>query len=48
VRAIDRRDRDVVMTASAKVGMWLKLVAPGVVDRIALRAVRTPRPREKG
>jgi hypothetical protein len=28
------------MTAKAKVGMWLKLVAPGAVDRIALRAVR--------
>ena len=40
VRAIDRRDRDVVMTARAKVGMWLKLVAPSVVDRIASRAVR--------
>jgi len=40
VRAIDRRKRDVVMTARAKVGMWIKLIAPGVVDRIALRAVR--------
>jgi len=40
VRAIDRRQRDVVMTARAKVGMWIKLIAPGFVDRIALRAVR--------
>jgi short-subunit dehydrogenase len=40
VRAIDRRDREVVMTARAKVGMWLKLLAPGAVDRIARRAVR--------
>jgi short-subunit dehydrogenase len=40
VRAIDRRDREAVMTARAKVGMWLKLVVPGAVDRIALRAVR--------
>jgi len=40
VRAVDRRARDVVMTPRAKVGMWLKLVAPGVVDRIAARAVR--------
>jgi short-subunit dehydrogenase len=39
-RAIDRRERDVVMTARARVGMWVKLVAPGVVDRMALRAVR--------
>ncbi|HEX8790606.1 MAG TPA: SDR family oxidoreductase [Polyangiaceae bacterium] len=40
VRAIDRRERDVIMTTQARLGMWVKLVAPGVVDRIALRAVR--------
>lgn len=40
VRAIDKRQRELVMTARAKVGMWIKLVAPGLVDRIALRAVR--------
>ena len=40
VRAIDRRDREVVMTSAARIGMWVKLVAPGVVDRMALRAVR--------
>jgi short-subunit dehydrogenase len=39
-RAIERRDRELVMTARAKVGMFLKLVAPGLVDRIALRAMR--------
>jgi len=40
VRAVDRRSREVVMTARAKIGLWLKLVAPSVVDRIAERAVR--------
>lgn len=40
VAAIEHRKREVVMTAKAKVGMFLKLVAPGLVDRIALRAVR--------
>jgi short-subunit dehydrogenase len=40
VRAVDRRARDVVMTPRAKIGMWIKLVAPSVVDRIAERAVR--------
>jgi hypothetical protein len=40
VRAIERRDRELVMTARARVGMFLKLVAPGLVDRIALRAMR--------
>ncbi|MDP8998613.1 MAG: SDR family oxidoreductase [Myxococcota bacterium] len=39
-RAIDRRDREVVMTASAKIGMWVKLVAPDLVDRISMRAMR--------
>jgi NAD(P)-dependent dehydrogenase (short-subunit alcohol dehydrogenase family) len=40
-RAIDARDRELVMTGAAKVGMWVKLVAPGLVDRMALRAVKT-------
>lgn len=40
VRAIDRRQREVIMTTKAKWGMWLKLLAPKLVDRIAERAVR--------
>ncbi|HEX7664600.1 MAG TPA: hypothetical protein VF407_08820, partial [Polyangiaceae bacterium] len=40
VRAIDRRDREIVMTTKAKAGMWLKLLAPSLVDRIALDAVK--------
>jgi NAD(P)-dependent dehydrogenase (short-subunit alcohol dehydrogenase family) len=43
VRTIDRREREVVMTAAAKVGMWMKLLAPALVDRVALRAVREKR-----
>lgn len=39
-RAVDRRAREVVMTPRAKLGLWLKLVAPSLVDRIAARAVR--------
>ncbi|MFL5345864.1 MAG: SDR family oxidoreductase [Hyalangium sp.] len=39
VRAMDRRDRELVMTAQGKVAQFLKLVAPGVVDRIAQRAI---------
>ncbi|WP_434382203.1 SDR family oxidoreductase [Melittangium boletus] len=39
-RAMDKREREVVMTAKAKVGMFLKLIAPGLVDRIALRTLR--------
>ncbi len=40
VRAIDRRRREEVMTARAKVARFVKLVAPKVIDRIAERAVR--------
>lgn len=40
VRAIDRRDRELVMTSKAKVGLWLKLLAPSLVDRIASSAVK--------
>jgi short-subunit dehydrogenase len=39
-RAIERRERELVMTAKAKVGTFLKLVAPGLVDRIALKAMK--------
>jgi short-subunit dehydrogenase len=37
--AIEARKREVVMTARGKMGAWLKLVAPGVVDRMAKRVI---------
>src|SRR5688572_2265267 len=39
-RAIDRRERQVLMSARGKFGRWLKLVAPSVIDRIAAKAIR--------
>ena len=39
VPAIAKRKRELVMTAKGKIGLWLKLMAPGLVDRIALNAV---------
>ena len=39
-RALEKRQREVVMTTKAKVGMFLKLIAPRLVDRIALQALR--------
>ncbi len=33
------RRRELVMTARGRAGMWLKLLAPGLVDRIARRAI---------
>ncbi len=43
VRAIDRREREVVMTARGKMGLWLKLLLPSLVDRIARRAIEKGR-----
>jgi short-subunit dehydrogenase len=39
MRAIDARDREMVMTLKGKLGQWLKLIAPGVIDKMAKRAV---------
>jgi short-subunit dehydrogenase len=43
VEAIERRRREVVMTARGKMGLWLKLIAPSLVDRIARRAIERGR-----
>ena len=43
VTAIERREREVVMTARGRIGLWLKLIAPSLVDRIARRAIETGR-----
>jgi len=40
VAAMERRQRDVVMTAKGKIGRFLKLVAPGVVEEMALNALK--------
>jgi short-subunit dehydrogenase len=39
VRAIEHRQREEVMTLKGKLGQWLKLIAPSVIDGIAKRAV---------
>ncbi len=39
-RAIGKRERQVLMSPRGKLGRWLKLLAPGVIDRIAARAIR--------
>jgi short-subunit dehydrogenase len=40
VRAMERRQRMLVMSLKGKLGRWVKLVAPGLVDRMAAEAVR--------
>ena len=38
-----RRKRELVMSARGRVGQWLKLVAPSLIDRIARRAIERGR-----
>jgi short-subunit dehydrogenase len=40
VRAMEARQRELVMTRPARIGRFLKLVTPGLVDRFAARAVQ--------
>lgn len=43
LQAGEARRRQVVMTLRGRLGRWLKLVAPGLVDRIARRTIRRGR-----
>ena len=43
VRATMKREREVVMTLRGKVGRWLKLIAPGLIDRVATETIRRGR-----
>jgi len=38
--AVDQRKREVVMSAKGRLARWLKLIAPGLVDRMALQAIK--------
>ena len=40
VDGMERRQRDIVMTAKGKLGRFLKLLAPGVVENMALAALK--------
>ncbi len=40
VKAMARKDRLVLTSIRSKVGRWLKLLAPGLVDNIASKAIR--------
>ena len=39
-QAMAARRRELVMTAKGKLGQWAKLIAPGLVDRLALAALK--------
>lgn len=40
IDGMDRRDREVVMTARGKLGRFMKLIAPGMVENMALAALK--------
>jgi short-subunit dehydrogenase len=40
VRAVEKRERQVVMSTRGRLGRWIKLLAPAVIDRIAAKAIR--------
>ena len=41
INGMNRREREVVMTGQGKLGRWLKLIAPGLVEKMALNAVKS-------
>jgi short-subunit dehydrogenase len=43
VTAMERREREVIMTARGKIGLFLKLIAPSLIDRMAKKAIETGR-----
>ena len=41
IQAMSKRQRELVITLRGKLGQWLKLFAPALVDRIASQAIKT-------
>lgn len=39
-QAVEKRERQVLMSARGRLGRWLKLLAPSVIDRMAAQAIR--------
>jgi short-subunit dehydrogenase len=40
IEGMNRREREVVMTRKGKLGRWLKLIAPGMLEKITLNVVK--------
>lgn len=40
VEGTEARKRDIVMSAKGKLGRWMKLIAPAMVDRLAMKALK--------
>ncbi len=42
IEATHARKRELVMTLQGRIGLWLKLAFPKLVDRMVLRALKKP------
>ncbi|MFZ6843066.1 SDR family oxidoreductase [Undibacterium sp. RuTC16W] len=40
IKGMEQRQRDVVMSAKGKLGRWLKLLAPGLVEKMTMAALK--------
>ena len=40
IDSIEARDRELIMTPEARLGRWIKLIAPGIIDRFTARKLR--------
>jgi short-subunit dehydrogenase len=40
IEGAEKRKREIVMSAKGKLGRWIKLIAPKLIDRIALKALK--------
>lgn len=40
VKAIEKRDRLLITSLRGKLGRWIKMIAPGMIDNLALKAIR--------
>jgi short-subunit dehydrogenase len=43
VKAIENRDRLLITSLRGKLGRWMKMIAPGAIDNLALKAIRERR-----
>jgi hypothetical protein len=41
LQGMQQGKREVVMSAKGKLGRWLKLLAPGLIEKMALAALKT-------
>ncbi len=47
IRAMKQRKRELIMTLKGKLGLWLKLLAPNLVDAIAANAIKSQQNRNE-